>query len=96
MGVSSAFLMSGHLERDAYAKLPRVAEEGNVAREILKTLYGLSTACKDWYKTIRNFLASECGGGGDTSLDKSVFCWAQRDFDYGYGVGFRGGYLKFG
>ena len=30
------------------------------------------------------------GGGGVKSLDKSAFFWTRRDFDYGYGVGFRG------
>ena len=50
----------------------------------MKPLYGLSTTCKDRYKTIRNFLSDECGGKV-TSLDKSVFFWAQRGFDYVFG-----------
>ena len=56
----------------------------NLAWELLKPLYGLSTACKDWYRTIRNFLTDECGGRV-TSLDKSVFFWAQEGFSYEYG-----------
>ena len=55
--------MYGPLERDPYGKLPKGAEEGNVDWALLKHLYGLSIACKDWYETIRNFLANERGGG---------------------------------
>ena len=57
-----AFLRSEPLGRDTYVKLPEGVEEGNAAWELLKPLYGLSTACKGWYKTIRNFLIDECGG----------------------------------
>ena len=59
-----------------------------MACELLKPLYGLSTACKDWYRTIRNFLTDECGGKV-TSLDKSVFFWAQEGFSYEYGKRYR-------
>ena len=57
--------MSVPLKRDAYVKLPphthtRV-EKDNVDRKLLKPLYVLSTACKDWYKTIRHFLATQRG-----------------------------------
>ena len=72
MDVSRAFLRSGPLERESYVQLPLGAEKGNFAWEILKPLYGLSTACEYWYKTIRNFLANEFGGNV-TSLDKSAF-----------------------
>ena len=60
----------------------------NIARKLLKPLYGLSTACKDWYKTIRDFLAKECGPDV-TSVNESVFSPTQQGFDYGYGVKFR-------
>ena len=56
MDVSRAFSMSGPLKRDTYVKLPAWVEKDNVARKLLKPLYGLSTACKDWYRTIRDFL----------------------------------------
>ena len=72
MDVSRAFLRSEPLERDTYVKLPEGVEQENVAWKLLKPLYGLSTACKDWYRTLRNFLIEECGGKA-TSLDKSVF-----------------------
>ena len=62
MDVSRAFLRSGPLERETYAQFPKWAEDDKVAWKLLKPLYGLSTACKDWYKTIRKFLAEECGG----------------------------------
>ena len=62
MDVSGSFLMSGHLKRDTYVKLPQWAEKDNAARKLLKPSYGLSAACKDWYKAIRDFLVSECGG----------------------------------
>ena len=55
---------------------------------LLRPLYGLSTACKDWCKTIRDFLIYECGGKA-TSLDKSVFFWAQEGFSYEYGRRYR-------
>ena len=79
-------LRSEHLKRDTYFKLPAWAEKENVARELQKPLYVLSTACKDRYETIRDFLAHECGGEV-TSLDKSVFFWTQQGFDYGYEKG---------
>ena len=88
MDVSRAFLRSAPLESDAYVKLPRGVSYGNVAWKLLKPLYGLSNACKDWYNTIRNAQANECGGEV-ASLDKSVCFLTQQGFDYGYGVGFR-------
>ena len=60
MDVSMAFLRSKHLKRDAYVKLPEWVEKCNVARKLLEPLYGLSTACKDWYETLRDSLANEC------------------------------------
>ena len=57
-----AFLRSEPFERAAYVKLLRGAEEANVAWELLEPLSGLSTACTDWYKTLRNFVANKCGG----------------------------------
>ena len=48
----------------------------------------MGTDCKDWYKTIRNFLSSECGGGAN-SIDKTVFLSDSTKFGYEYGVGFR-------
>ena len=66
-------MASGPLKRDDYVKLPEGAGEDNVARNLLKPLYVLRAACKDWYETIRDFLANECVGWGVTSLDKSVF-----------------------
>ena len=90
MGVSRAFLRPEPLKLGAYAKLPDAVEQENAARGLLKPLYGLSTACKDWYETIRDFLANECGVCvGVTSLDKSVFFRPQRGFGYGYGGDFR-------
>ena len=62
-----------------------------MAWKLLKPLYGLSTACKDWYETMRDFLAAECGGGGGgevTSMGKSVFFWARRGIGYLYGGDF--------
>ena len=49
MDVSRAFLVSGPLKRDTYAKLLDGGEKGNIARKLLKPLYVLSTACEDWY-----------------------------------------------
>ena len=49
MDVSRAFLMSKPLERNTYAKLPDGADQDNVAWGLIKPLYGLRTACKDWY-----------------------------------------------
>ena len=59
------FLTSGPLKRDNYAKLPDVVEKDNVARKLLKPLYGLSTACKDRYGAVRDVLDEwrVCGGG---------------------------------
>ena len=72
IGVSGEFPRSGALKRDAYAKLPDGGEKDNVAWQLLKPMYGLSAACTDWCKTIRDFLANERVGEVD-SLDKSVF-----------------------
>ena len=47
----------------------------NAACGVLKPLYGLSTACKGWYRAVSNFLAQECGGKV-ASLGKSVSSWA--------------------
>ena len=58
--VSWAFLGSVPLHRETYARLPGGVEKGNIARELLKPLYGLSTSCKDSCETIRDFLANEC------------------------------------
>ena len=88
MGVSRAFLRSEPLGRDTYVKLPEGVEQENVAWKLLKPLYGLSTACKDWYRTLRNFLIEECGGKV-TSLDKSVFFWTKEGFSYDYGRNYR-------
>ena len=63
-------------------------EKDNKERCALKPLYGLSTACKDWCKPIRDFL--EKSAGEVTSLDKSVCFWTRQVFDYGYGGEFRG------
>ena len=62
--VSRAFSSSVPLKRDACLELLDGVEKDNVARKLLKPLYGLSTACKDWYNTIRDFLSHEFGGGG--------------------------------
>ena len=88
MDVSRAFLRSKPLMRNTFAKLPDGVEQENVAWKLIKPLYGLSTACKDWYSTIRNFLTDECGGKV-TSLDKSVFFWTQEGFSYEYGRKYR-------
>ena len=77
MGVSRAFPMSWALKRDTYAKLPDGVEKGNIARKLLKPLYGSSTACEDWYEPIRDLLAKECVGEV-ASLGQSVFCWTQH------------------
>ena len=82
MGASRAFLRSEPLKRDTYVKLLQWAEKDNVARKLLKPLYGLGTACKDWYRAIRNFRACECGWEV-TSIDKSVFLRTQQGFGYG-------------
>ena len=89
---SRALLRSEPLKRDTYAKLPEWVEESNVVRNLLKPLYGISTACKDWCGAVRDFLANECVCVcvcGVTSLDKSVFFGTQQGFDYGYGKGVR-------
>ena len=80
MGVSREILRSAPSRRDTYVQLPKGVDQDNVAWELLKPLYGLSTACKDWYKTIRNFLSKECGCNV-ASLDKSVCFWDQKDFN---------------
>ena len=66
--VSGAFPMSVPLKRDAYSELPDGVEYNNVAWKLLKPLYGMGTACKDWCETIRDFLANVCGGWGGISL----------------------------
>ena len=63
MDISKALLMSEPLKRDDYVKLPDGVEKVNLARKLLKPLYGMSTACKDWCETIRDFLARESAGG---------------------------------
>ena len=59
-----------------------------VACELSKPLYGLSTPCKDWYRTVRNLLSEECGGKA-TSLGESVFFRTHRNFKYEYERDFR-------
>ena len=61
MGVSVAFLRSEPLKRGAYVQLHKGVADDRVAWKLSKPLCGLSTACKDWYRTIRNFLSEECG-----------------------------------
>ena len=87
--VSRGILRSEPLKRDTYVQLPKWADGDNVAWGLLKPLYGLSTACKDWYETIRNSLLGECGGNV-TSLGGLVFFWTQQVSTYGYGKEFRG------
>ena len=60
MEVPGAFLRSGHLIRNTYARRPDGAETDNVACDLSKPLYGMSTACKDWCRTIRDFLSEVC------------------------------------
>ena len=76
------------LKRNTYVKLSNGVEKDNVAWEILKPLYGRSTAWGAWCETIRDFLANDCVRGV-TSLDKSVFFRTQQGFGYGYGGEFR-------
>ena len=52
-----------------------------------KPLYGVATACKERYGTLRNFLVSN--GGEADLLDRSVGCWSGESFNYGFGGGFR-------
>ena len=81
-GVSGSFLRSGLLKRDTCLELPDGGEKGNIARKLLKPLYGLCTACKGRCETIRDFLAK--GRGWEvTSVAKSVFCWPRQGFGYG-------------
>ena len=87
MDVSRAFLRSEPLKRETYVQLPKGVEDDRVAWELSKPLYGLSTECKDWYKTIRNFLSEECRAEV-TSLGKSVFFWTHQNFKYEYGRDF--------
>ena len=56
MDVSREFLMSGPLKRGAYLEIPDRVGKENIAWEILKPLYGLSTSRKDWCETIRGVL----------------------------------------
>ena len=62
--VSRAFSTSGSLKRDTYVQLPGGVEKGNAAWKPSKPLYGVSSAFKDWYGTIRYFLSKECGRRG--------------------------------
>ena len=78
LGVSGSFLRSGPLKRDAYAKPHDVVEKDNIARKLLKPLYGMGTACKDWRKAARDLLANGRRGGEVTSVDKSVFFWTPQ------------------
>ena len=82
-GRFKSFLGSEPLKRDNYLELPDVVENDNIERDLLKPLFGLSSACKDWCETIRDFLARECGVEV-TSLDKSVFLRTQQEFGYVY------------
>ena len=62
-----------------------IAEENPGPRWTLgKPLDGLSTSCKQWYIAIRVPLVRDLGGKA-TSIDKSVFCWADSDFNYNCG-----------
>ena len=61
-GCFKIILRSGPLKRDTYAKLPDGVEKVNISRKLLNPAYGLSTACKDWFETIQDFLANERGG----------------------------------
>ena len=88
MDVSRDFTRSKPLKRNTYVKLPEGADQENAGCELLKPLYGLSTTCKDWYRTIGNFLTGECGGKA-ASLDKSVFSWEQEGISYEYGRRYR-------
>ena len=65
MAVPIAFLRTGPLKRAAYSKIPEWVEKGNIAWKLSNPMYGMSTACKDWCETIRDFLAEEsvCGEG---------------------------------
>ena len=54
---------SSPLKRDTYAELPDGVEKGNIARGLLKPLYGVSAAGKDWRGTVRDFLARVLGVG---------------------------------
>ena len=66
VGVSGAFLRSGHLKRDAYATLPDGVEKDNISWELLNPLYGMSTACKDWCEIVRDCISEDWrwGWGG--------------------------------
>ena len=83
MGVARAFLRSGHLKRDIDAQLPKGVRGSKVAWELLRPLYGLGAACKDWYKTITNFLSGKCGCKAASS-GKSAFLWSQQVPNYEY------------
>ena len=52
-----------HWGRETYVQLPKGVADDKIAWELPNPLYGLSTACKDWYKTIRKFSPEECGVG---------------------------------
>ena len=77
MDVARAFLRSEPLERETeretYVQWPKGVEDDKVAWELMKPLYGLSTACNDGCETLRKFPAGECGGGKVTSLARFVF-----------------------
>ena len=62
MDAPGDFLRSEPLKRDTYAKLPDVVEKGNIERKLLKPMYRLSTSCKHWCATIRDFRANARGG----------------------------------
>ena len=77
-------LKSKSLGLEIYAAPPLFAEENPDARwELLKPLYGLATARKEWCDALRGFLTDL--GWEVTLLGKSVFFWANGSCDYGFG-----------
>ena len=81
--VTSAYLKSTPSGRDIYAVPPLFAGGSPYERrELLKPLYGLLAACKEWYGKLQNSPVSI--GWEATLLDTSVFFWAKETCNYGF------------
>ena len=55
--------------------------------KLSKTLYGLATACKEWYLTLGDTHVEYLGVS--TSLDKGDYFWGEEDVAYNFGTGLR-------
>ena len=83
MEVPRAFIKSKPLERNLYATTPLFLGAGpDTRRGILKSLYGLESACRECCETLKTPYAYR---GEAALLEKLVFSWPKKDFNYVFG-----------